>query len=692
MNFLTLSLSILLVCGLLSFFLKFKLKFIVFFTVTFSVLLGSFYYINYLDLESLESERRLELQADMQTLASKLELTVNHEVGLIRGLAAYVTQNPDLTQEEWTRFCQELMKDGTAIINMGAAPNLVLSYVYPYEANKKAVGLDFTKNKFQKAAAYIARDARNVVVAGPVNLVQGGEAFIGRMGVYLPDTVSNHPDSTVFWGLVSAPVDTKLFFLKSRIIEFVEKYDIIIKGKDARGEAGDLFFGDIDPFESNINKAFNIEIALPFGSWHLQAKHNTLTPSTSNLWLILFGVFCMGPFFFFAYQNKAENALELKNSELRLAKEQAEKAAVAKASFLANMSHEIRTPMNGILGSADLLQDITTDSDKLEYIHLIQNSCGSLITIINDILDISKIESGKLELELIPTHYESLIQEVVQLINNQPQMLKNTIEIHYSQEIPKTFLMDQVRVRQVLSNLISNANKFTDQGKITIEVRGSGPPESMTIKTSVKDTGIGMTPQQLARVFERFSQADGSTTRLFGGTGLGTTISKQLVEIMGGLLRAESIEGRGSIFTYQLPLKAIDFEVMQAKSHQATQFEGHVLLVEDNVINVKVATKTLAKFGITSDVAANGQIGVDMALSGDYDLVFMDIQMPVMDGEIATETLLEKGYKRPIVALSANAMQDDVKHYRSIGMSAVLSKPIERRDLIAVLSQFLKSS
>lgn len=693
MSILSFGIILLSIGGILSFILKFKVKFLLLSLGAYLTSLAAFYYTNQFDYDSLEAERQLELEADVQTLASKLELTINYEIGLIRGLAAFVTQNPTLSQDEWTRFAQELMKDGTAIINMGAAPDLVLQYVYPYETNQKAVGLDFTKNKFQKAAAFLARDAREVVVAGPVNLVQGGEAFIGRLAVYVPDTLGEAAsDSLRFWGLVSAPVSTQQFFLKSKIQEYSDSYDIIIKGKDASGPQGKIFYGDLDSFQSNLNSPFGYQINLPYGSWYIEAKHKSQTPSTSNLWMVLFGLFNLGPFVFFAYQNKTENTLKDKHAELTFAKDQAVKAATAKASFLANMSHEIRTPMNGILGSADLLKDITTDPDKLEYVHLIQNSCNSLITIINDILDISKIESGKLELELIPTHYEELISEVVKIIENQPQMQKNTIEINYSKDIPKSFMMDQVRIRQVLNNLISNANKFTEDGKITIEVRGSGPPDAMTIKTSVKDTGIGMTPQQLKKVFERFSQADNSTTRLFGGTGLGTTISKELIERMGGLLMAESIHGRGSIFSYQLPLKSIAASETKPKEEVKLNFTGHVLIVEDNLINVKIAAKTLQKFGITTEVAANGKIGVEMALAGKFDMVLMDIQMPVMDGELATQALLEQGYDIPIVALSANAMQDDVKHYRDIGMSAVLSKPIERRDLIVILNRFLKST
>ncbi len=384
---------------------------------------------------------------------------------------------------------------------------------------------------------------------------------------------------------------------------------------------------------------------------------------------------------------------------LKLARIEAEKASKAKSEFLANMSHEIRTPMNAILGLSELAMEESNIQTMREQLHKIHRSAHLLLGIINDILDFSKIEAGKMVISEQPFSLVQIVQDLQQLFMTVAQEKNLNLSFELNQQESTRFLGDELRIRQVLTNLISNSIKFTHQGGVTlsIHVETTGHNTSL-VHFTIKDTGIGISDEQQQRLFSAFAQADSSITRQYGGTGLGLIISQKLVKAMGGEgIQLSSKINQGSQFTFSLrltPCANIAVSPISEADQQALSslLNGNILLVEDNLINQEVALSQLKRLGLTAHVAHNGAQAVEMVKTQHYRLILMDIQMPVMDGYQAAEQIRRFNKHTPIIALTAAAMIEDREKALAAGMNDHLPKPINREQLRETLIKWLSQN
>ena len=393
------------------------------------------------------------------------------------------------------------------------------------------------------------------------------------------------------------------------------------------------------------------------------------------------------------YRNHLEEQVQLRTTQLEDARTAAEAANRAKSAFLANMSHEIRTPMNAILGMAHLMRREGVSSQQADRLDKIDHAAQHLLTIINDILDISKIEAGKLILEQVPVDIPEILSGIVTLLDERIRS-RGLVLLIESDNFPELFLGDPMRITQSLINYTSNAIKFTETGSITVRAKRLKENEiTATLRFEVEDTGIGINPETVGMLFDAFKQADSSTTRKYGGTGLGLAITKHLAQAMGGDAGVDSQPGHGSCFWFTVCLKKNTvysaLTVTDQKEALPLEFLAghHVLIVEDEPINREIAGEFLDDVGISCDYAENGLNALDLVRNNHYDLILMDMQMPVMDGLEATRQirLLAGCSALPIVAMTANAFAEDRERCRVAGMTDFMSKPIDPDALFTIL-------
>ncbi|MBN2021642.1 MAG: response regulator [Pirellulales bacterium] len=397
--------------------------------------------------------------------------------------------------------------------------------------------------------------------------------------------------------------------------------------------------------------------------------------------------------------------------ELQMAKDTAERASLVKSEFLANMSHEIRTPITAMLGFGELLSDgNVAEPARQEYVSTILRNGEHLLGIINDILDLSKIEAGRMTTESIPTSPLSIVHEVISLMNPRAVEKRLTMDLEFRGLVPQTIHTDATRLRQILINLVGNAVKFTHAGGVRLVVEMADPPECPDphMAFSVVDTGVGIKPDQVGRIFRPFAQADTSTTREFGGTGLGLVISRRFARMLGGDITVKSIHGKGTTFRVTvatgslLGVPLVDaekepvtpFETPNAvASTPQLQFSGRILVAEDGPDNQRLLTFLLRRTGAEIALAENGQVAVEKYTEArnagkSFDVILMDMQMPVMDGYAAAKQLREMGCRKPIIALTAHAMQGDRERCCNAGCDDYTPKPINRAELLGLIAKY----
>ncbi len=405
-------------------------------------------------------------------------------------------------------------------------------------------------------------------------------------------------------------------------------------------------------------------------------------------------------------QHSQVRALRAERNRLKSANERAEAASQAKSEFLANMSHEIRTPMNAILGYVDLLREKTSDADDLKAFDIIHGNGVHLLEIINDILDLSKIEADRMIIENSDCELPRLLQDVMALMTRQADEKSLEVRMIWDGKIPETIETDPTRLRQVLVNLLGNAIKFTTSGSVELRVGFEPGQAGGDLTLVVKDTGIGMTQEQVEHIFQPFTQAESSTQRRFGGTGLGLAISRRLTHLLSGEITVDSKCSAGSVFTVTLPVRwkgnlmalqtppAVQEQKSDESQEATPTLPNRLLLAEDNPDNQRLFGFVLSEAGADLDIAENGQIAVEMVDAAKrngkpYELILMDMQMPVLDGYNAVVQLRERGIETKIIALTANAMSVDRDKCITVGCDDYASKPISPKKLVALVHSHL---
>ena len=588
-----------------------------------------------------------------------------------------------------------------------------ITYIEPMQNNRPALGLDLladpSRAEFIRRVQHTRRFQVSEQLVWPQPEKNGWHVLAGLPYPVGSDTT---PVSVPLEGLLVAVIDVEAMLHKAIADDRVAGLSAEVWLEDGSGHLQRLLrWPEVAASHGSDSQT---QVVQHFGDrrWQLQVTTSASeAPSAVRAWLALaIGLLLAGGLGVYLlssnqYTARVEAEVAERTEELLVARDQAVAASQAKSQFLASMSHEIRTPLTAIMGYTELLlDDPQTPAPVKTPLAVVLDSSRTLLTLINDVLDLAKIEAGHMRLAPQRCSVLALVQEVVQLLQPRAEQKQLLLLTDYRFPLPANVQTDPLRIRQILLNLLGNAIKFTDIGQIQLQLQAEHDGERVRFRISVSDTGVGIAAADQQRIFDPFEQAGNGAGQRHAGTGLGLAISRQLARLLGGDIRVHSVPGQGSTFVFEFLAEPLDdaqlvsefergplFDNKQARP----RFTGRVLVAEDNTVNAKLATQLLQACGAQVDIAGDGLIALSMLEKArqqqqPYDLVFMDMQMPRMDGYEAVQKLRAAGFTLPVIALTANAMGGDAERCLAAGCDAFASKPFQRSEIEALLRQFLK--
>ena len=650
--------------------------------------------------QNQQKREKLKAVYTAESTISRIEVQLNRYLAESDLVKKSIEEGLTISDKQFATLSR-LMQDEDNIIKVHEiAKDGIVSQIYPMEGNEDVIGLNLIENPERKTEARLARDSGEYTIAGPFELVQGGN------GVLLFDPVYRTDDKGCkkFWGFSILVMDWQKFIKKMELDQLENAgyhYQIWKKGTDDEK----IVIAQCD----NLQETDTLEVActVPNDTWYFEiVPENGWVTMTQKLWGLLISVLTAFIVMIIYLQFKMRRYRDaLHEKELEKAVLEAKNANEAKTRFLFNMSHDIRTPMNAIIGFSELLEKHIDEKDKaIDYLGKIKSSSNFLLSLINYVLEMARIESGKLVLKKEVGCVTELIESLTDVF--EPGVKKKFITYSCETDIQHKYVIgDEIKVREIFINIIGNSVKYTPEGgKISVSVKEE-PFEKenyIAYRIIVEDNGIGMSKEYLPHIFEEFSREHTSTESKVTGTGLGLPIVKSLIDMMGGTIEVESQLGCGTKMTVVLPFElASEKQILEEKQKEKEKISDsilgkRVLLAEDNELNAEIAMTVLKENGLKAERAANGKQCMEMLkkMPEDYyDMILMDIQMPEMDGYEATRRIRNLDDARadiPIVAMTANAFEEDRQKALESGMNAHVSKPVDMNMLFKVMVQILK--